>query len=94
MEIKLNTPHQFLDVNLALAAHEAGCYLNLKWWMPNGARFTLHISHTDHAPASFEAHDAVIKSLLDIYPDARIRTARATYESLEDFEAQKGARVA
>ena len=44
-------------------------------------------------PASFEQHDAVILALLQLDPQATIRTARATYESLEDFEAQKAARV-
>lgn len=101
MEIRLHSPHQFLDKSVEIAATTAGCWAHVKWWMPSGARFTLHIRPTSAAqesrpmePASFEHHDAVIFSLLTIYPDARIRTARATYESLEDFEAQKQARVA
>lgn len=94
MEIKLNTPHQFLDKSVEIAAMNAGCWARLKWQMPNGARFTLQAAPGLDVPASFEQHDAVILSLLTIYPDARIRTARATYESLADFEAQKQARVA
>lgn len=94
MEIKLNKPHQFLDKSVEIAATNAGCFARIKWHMPYGARFTLHVSNTNPTPASFEQHDEVIHALLTIHPDARIRTARATYESLADFEAQKGARVA
>lgn len=95
MEIRLTHNFTtFIDSQVAQAAVDAGCYANIKWWMPHGARFTLHASNTNPAPASFEHHDAVIHALLTIHPDARIRTARATYESLSDFEAQKQARVA
>ena len=93
MEIRLASPHQFIDKSVEIAAMNAGCIARIKWWMPNGARFTLQAAPGSDVPASFEHHDAVIKSLLDIYPDARIRTARATYESLLDFQAQKKARV-
>lgn len=94
MEIKLASPHQFLDKSVEIAARNAGCWARLKWHMPNGARFTLQATPGSDVPASFEHHDEVIKSLLDIYPDARIRTARATFEGLADWEAQKQARVA
>ena len=94
MEIKLNTPHQFLDKSVEIAAMNAGCWARVKWHMPYGARFTLQAAPGSPDPASFEHHDAVIKSLLDIYPDARIRTARATFEGKLDGEAQKAARVA
>lgn len=94
MEIKLNQPHAFLDKSVEIAAMNAGCWARLKWDMPTGARFTLHAMPGTNVPASFDQHDAVIFSLLTIYPDARIRTARATFEGLQDWEAQKGARVA
>jgi uncharacterized protein (DUF2461 family) len=95
MEIRLTHNFTtFIENQVAQAASEAGCFARVKWWMPHGARFTLHARNTDSTPASFEQHDAVIKSLLTIHPDARIRTARATYEGRADFEAQKQARVA
>ena len=93
MEIRLASPHQFIDKSVEIAAMNAGCIARIKWWMPNGARFTLMDKPGSDSPASFEHHDAVIKSLLDIYPDARIRTARATFEGLSDWEAQRAARV-
>lgn len=95
MEIKLTgKSSQFLDANVMQAAIDAGCFCRLKWWMPYGARFTLHASNVDTSPASFEQHDATIHNILKQYPDARIRTARATFEGLADWEAQKQARVA
>lgn len=94
MELKLAHADPFIDSNVDRAASAAGCIANIKWWMPHGARFILIDKPMSDEPATFEQHDQVIKSLLEKYPDARIRTARATYESLEDFIAQKGARVA
>ena len=94
MEIKLASPHRYIDKHVEIAASDAGCWGQIKWWMPEGCRFTLHASNVDRAPATFEQHDAVIHALLTQHPDARIRTARATFESLEDWEAQKAARVA
>lgn len=94
MEIKLNKPHQFLDKSVEIAAMNAGCWARVKHWTSISARFTLQATPGSEVPASFEAHDAIIKSLLDIYPDARIRTARATFEGKADWEAQKQARVA
>ncbi len=35
-------------------------------------------------------HDRVIRALLTLDPDATIRTARAVYEGLADFEKQRG----
>ena len=40
--------------------------------------------------ASEADHDRVIRALLTLDPDATIRTARAVYEGLEDFEKQRG----
>lgn len=37
-------------------------------------------------------HDRVIRALLTLDPDATVRTARAVYEGLEDFERQCKAR--
>ena len=51
----------------------------------NGAqvRFTL-------PGASVAEHDRVIRALLTLDPDATVRTARAVYEGLADFEKQRG----
>ena len=41
------------------------------------------------APASYAAHDHVIRELLTLDPKARIRTAIAIYDGLDDYEGQK-----
>ena len=94
MEIKLSTPDLFIDTHIDKAAADAGCYARIKWWMPQGARFILVAAPMSDQPATFEQHDSVIRALLELDPRARVRTARATYESLEDFDAQKAVRVA
>lgn len=94
MELKLAHADQFVDSAVDRAASAAGCIANIKWWMPHGARFILIDKPMSDEPATFEQHDQVIKSLLEKYPDARIRTARATFEGLADWEAQRAARVA
>ena len=94
MEIKLSTPDLFIDTHIDKAAADAGCYARIRWYNPNGARFILVADPMSDQPATFEQHDSVIKALLELYPRARVRTARATYESLEDFDAQKAVRVA
>ena len=94
MEIRLHTPSAFLDTRLDKAAADANCIARIKWWMPQGARFILVAAPMSDQPATFEQHDSVIRALLELDPRARVRTARATYESLEDFDAQKAVRVA
>ena len=94
MEIKLHTPSAFLDARIDKAAADSNCIARIKWWMPQGARFILVAAPMSDQPATFEQHDSVIRALLKLDPRARVRTARATYESLEDFDAQKAVRVA
>ncbi len=36
------------------------------------------------------AHDRVIRALLTLDPDATVRTARAVFQGLADFERQRG----
>ncbi len=57
-------------------------------------RFTLRKNVAPHQGypylADTEDHDRVIRALLTLDPDATVRTARAVYEGLEDFEKQRG----
>ncbi len=74
--------------NAAARCYVAACFAS----QHNSAyRFTLRESH---APGAFIAnerqHDNVIRALLTLDPDATVRTARAVYEGLEDFEKQRG----
>ena len=61
----------------------APLFVNLGKERGNTLRFTL-------PKASVKDHDRVIRALLTLDPDATIRTARAVYEGLEDFEKQRG----
>lgn len=60
---------------------------DVKWTKGNDVRFTL-------PGASVEAHDRVIEALLKLDPDARVRTSRAVFENLQDFQSQRTGRVA
>ncbi len=93
MEIRHKTHNLFRDSHVRKAAEAAHCYANVKWSDPFSVRFTLHSAGPGSAPADVATHDKVILALLTLDPDATVRTARATYESLADFEAQKAARV-
>lgn len=94
MEIRLSSPDMFFDKRIERAAEQAGCYARIKWTTPQQARFILVERAMSDTPATFGQHDAVIAALLAIDPRAIIRTARAAYEGLADFEAQLKARVA
>lgn len=93
MEIKLHTPHAFLDYHIDKAAADADCIARIKWLMPQGSRFILVDRPMSDKPATFEQHDQVIRQLLTEYPNARIRTAMATFDGLADWEAQYAARI-
>ena len=93
MEIRLNTPHTFLEFHIDKAATDAGCLARFKWLMPQGARFILVDRPMSDKQATFEQHDKVIKALLVEHPDARVRTALGTFHGLVDWEALSNARV-
>lgn len=93
MEIKLSKPNAFIDVAIDKAASDSGCVAKLKWWRPDNARFILVDRIMSDRPATFEQHDSVIRLLLEQNPQATVRTARATFEGLLDWQAQMKARV-
>jgi hypothetical protein len=94
MEIRHKTHNLFRAHHVAEAAKQHNCYANVKWSDPFSVRFTLHSDGPGSPAADVATHDKVILALLTLDPDATVRTARATYESLADFNAQKAARVA
>jgi len=59
---------------------------SVSWERNRGVRFRLLAE--DGSPASFDLHDRFIEAIYDLAPDARIRTARALYESRADFQMQ------
>lgn len=75
------------------AARKANAFPQIKWARPGEVRFTLTTSALNGASASNAQHDHVIRDLLTLDPQARVRTARALYEGLADYEAQLKARV-
>lgn len=96
MDIRLNKPDAGLRQAIINAAKTGGCYANIKY-KPNQNFYhcTFTLERFPHGPqAAFEIQDITIESLLSVYPDATIRTARAVFEGLDDFQAQKKARVA
>ncbi len=92
MEIRHKTHNLFRDSHVRKAAEAAHCYANVKWSDPFSVRFTLHSDGPGSAPADTETHDRVIRTLLELDPDATVRTARAVFEGLQDFESQFRAR--
>ena len=92
MEIRHHTHNLFRDSHVRKAAEAAHCYANVKWSDPFSVRFTLHASGPGSAPADTATHDKVIRSLLDLDPNATVRTARAIYEGLADYQTQTKAR--
>ena len=94
MEIRHKTHNLFRDSHVRKAAEAAHCYANVKWSDPFSVRFTLHSDGPGSAPADVATHDRVILALLELDPDATVRTARATFEGLADYKAQLAARVA
>lgn len=75
------------------AAIDAGCYASITWSRSPQVRFILTTEAFGNSPASSDKHDAVIKTILTLDPDATVRTARAVYEGLQDFKTQMKARV-
>ena len=94
MKIRHNTHNLFRDSHVRQAAINAHCYANVKWSDPFSVRFTLHADGPGSKPADSDTHDKVIRALLELDPDATVRTARAIYEGLADMQAQLKARVA
>lgn len=93
MEIKLSTPDLFIDSKIDRIAASAGCIARIRWYNANGARFILVDRPMSNTPATFEQHDAVICSLLELDPRARVRTSLGTFDGLDDWLAQYKARV-
>lgn len=76
----LGAPHYEIVNDVA---EELGVGVSLTSDSGRFVRFTL-------PGASVADHDRVIRALLTLDPDATVRTARAVYEGLEDFEKQRG----
>ena len=83
MEIQFSKPVGSEVGTVYRLAHAADCAIKLTSASGPHVRFTL-------PEASVEDHDRVIRALLTLDPDATVRTARAVYEGLEDFEKQRG----
>lgn len=89
MEIRLSKPDLFFDKAIEKAAGEAGCHAAIKWFDNWQARFILVDRALSKTPASYAAHDQVIRKLFERDPEAKVRTAIAVYNSRDDFENQK-----
>lgn len=94
MEIRLSTPDLYFDKRVERAAANAGCFARVKWCEAWKVRFVLLCRHDSDAPASYAAHDSVIRQLLELDPGAKVRTAIAYYDGLADFQRQKDGELA
>ena len=93
MEIRLSKPNPYFDQHITRAAEAVGCFARIKWARADACRFVLSEHADSFKPATFEQHDQVIRLLLELDPHATIRTSRATYEGLADFESQLNVRI-
>jgi hypothetical protein len=93
MEIRLSKPNPYFDQHITRAAEQAGCFARIKWARAAACRFVLVDRADSFKPATFEQHDQVIRLLLELDPHATIRTSRATYEGVADFESQLKVRI-
>jgi hypothetical protein len=92
MEIRLSAPNTEFEQHISQAAKAEGCWALVKWAKSAQIRFTL-LALNSPRQAPTEVQDKVIRALLVLDPEAEIRTARATFESLADWDAQFAARV-
>lgn len=80
-------PQDTVD-NIA-STHRA--HMHLSSASGQSVRFTLRRSYRAESKIVDDmAHDIVIRALLTLDPDARVRTAKAVFNGLKDFEAQRG----
>ena len=90
MNILLSEPDLYFDKRIEAAAQDAGCYAFVRWSNPREVRFVL-LDKAMGVPASSKHHDEVIARLFMLDPQARIRTARITYDGAAAFYQAKGA---
>ncbi len=94
MEIKLSQKDLAFDLKIQAAARTAGCYARIRnSWTQLGAqfvRFVLVDRPMSDKQATFLQQDAVLWALLQFDPQAEIRTAKAHFHGLSDFERQTG----
>ncbi len=83
MEIRFSKPVGSEVGTVYRMAHAADCAVKLA--SANGRRVRFSLPEADE-----QKHDRVIRALLTLDPDATVRTARAVYEGLEDFQRQRG----
>ena len=89
MEIRLSIPDLQFDLHIQDIAKEFGCFASVKWATNNQVRFILVERPGTNKQADYAVQDQVIHALLKLDPQAEIRTAKATFIGLADFEKQK-----
>jgi hypothetical protein len=89
MEIRLSQSDLQFDLHIQDIAKEFGCFASVKWATNDQVRFTLVERPGTSQQADYAVQDQVIHALLKLDPQAEIRTAKAIYKGLMDFEKQK-----
>ena len=93
MEIRFSKARQYPEDSIWAAAHAAGIHARVKWATTAAVRFQLVQDKESYVQAPPDKQEAVIAALLALDPDATIRTARAIYEGLIDYQTQTKARA-
>lgn len=93
MEIRFSTARYYPEDDIMQIAKLAGCHARVKWATTAAARFQLVRDRDSYEQADTGIQDKVIHALLNLDPEATIKTARAVYEGLTDFKTQGLARL-
>lgn len=85
MEIRFSKDVENMAITVHAAARFAGTTADI-----TRTRYPHRIVRFTLWAATIEQHDKTIAKLFEIDPDAVVRTARAHYNGLADFEKQRG----
>ena len=89
MELRLSKPYPGFEHVLDKTARLYKAYARIKWATSTQIRFELVEKPLSPNQAPFDVQSKVIRVLLHVDPRATIRTAKATYNGLADFERQQ-----
>ena len=89
MELRLSKPYPGFEHVLDKTARLYKAYARIKWATSTQIRFELVEKPLSPNQAPFDVQSSIIGALLDIDPLAMVRTAKATYNGLEDFRRQQ-----
>ena len=84
-----DNPRIYPETAISKVAIANDHWVAIKWADDSACRFVILERPGDAQLADYAAHDKVIRALLAIDPHAEIRTAKAIYRGLADFDNQQ-----